>query len=106
MVVEGVTPLFKGKTGGEVRQHSLTFPHFHHALPTLSALAIIHLQVRQPPTIGPSSLAQSTIVASKGEWAKSKVSSVTLEEWADAGALPDASTGAWRAAIDDEQPRT
>ena len=46
------------------------------------------------------------MVASKGEWVKSKVSAATLEEWAAAGALPDASTGAWRAASGDERPRT
>ena len=45
------------------------------------------------------------MVASKGEWAKSKVSAATLEEWVTAGALPDGSTGAWRAATGDEQPR-
>ena len=46
------------------------------------------------------------MVASKGEWAKSKVSAATLEEWATAGALPDGSTGAWRATTGDERPRT
>ena len=45
------------------------------------------------------------MVASKGEWAKSKVSAAMLEEWATAGALPDGSTGTWRAATGDEQPR-
>ena len=46
------------------------------------------------------------MVASKGEWTKSKVSAATLEEWATAGALPNASSGAWRAATGDEQPWT
>ena len=45
------------------------------------------------------------MVASKGEWAKSKVSKATLEEWVTAGALPDGSTGAWPAVTVDEQPR-
>ena len=43
------------------------------------------------------------MVASKGEWAKSKVSVATLEEWATAGALPNKSTGAWRTATGDDQ---
>ena len=80
------------------------------APPPLSVLAIVRLPARRSPTIGSSSstlfYASPTMVASKGEWAKSKVSATTLEEWVTAGALPDGSTGAWWAATGDEQPRT
>ena len=46
------------------------------------------------------------MVASRGDWAKTKVSTGTLEEWASTGTIPEASAGAWRTATGDEQPRT
>ena len=38
--------------------------------------------------------------------AKTNVSADTLEELAATGAIPEASAGAWRTTIGDEQPRT
>ena len=41
----------------------------------------------------------------KAEWAKTKVSASTVEAWAAVGVILEASTGVWRAAAGDEQPR-
>ena len=62
-----------------VRRH-----HFHHRLLELARL---------PRSID------------KAEWAKTKVSASTLEAWAAVGSIPEASSGAWRPAAGDEQPR-
>ena len=47
--------------------------------------------------------APSAMVASRGDYAKTKVSANTLEEWPATGVIPEASAGAWRTATGDDQ---